>query len=52
VQCEACHGNAFDHVQDPQRPFGNVPPRDCFTCHTKENSPDFVFFKYWQMIKH
>ncbi len=52
VQCEACHGSAFEHVQDPQKPFGNVPPRDCFTCHTKENSPDFVFFKYWQQIKH
>ncbi len=52
VQCEACHGNATDHVADLQKPFGNVPPRQCYTCHTKENSPDFVFFKYWNMIKH
>lgn len=52
VQCEACHGSAADHIRDPQKPFGNVPPRNCFTCHTKENSPDFDFFKYWDMIKH
>ena len=52
VQCEACHGNAAEHVRDPQKPFGAVPPRRCFTCHTKENSPDFVFYKYWQLIKH
>jgi hypothetical protein len=52
VQCEACHGNAAEHVRDPQRPFGAVPPRRCFGCHTKENSPDFVFFKYWEQIKH
>jgi hypothetical protein len=52
VQCEACHGNAAMHVRDPQKPFGAVPPRRCFGCHTKENSPDFVFFKYWEQIKH
>jgi len=52
VQCEACHGNATDHVADPSRPYGKVQPRQCFVCHTKENSPDFVFFKYWDMIKH
>ncbi|HEY3174985.1 MAG TPA: multiheme c-type cytochrome [Candidatus Polarisedimenticolia bacterium] len=52
VQCEACHGNATEHLRDASKPFGNVPPRSCFTCHTKENSPDFAFFKYWDMIKH
>ena len=52
VQCEACHGNASQHVLAPDKPYGSVPPRTCFTCHTKENSPDFVFFKYWDMIKH
>jgi len=52
VQCEACHGNAAQHVRDPQKAFGAVPPRRCFGCHTKENSPDFVFFKYWEQIKH
>lgn len=52
VQCEACHGNASEHVLDPSRPFGKVPPRACFSCHTRENSPEFVFFKYWHKIKH
>ena len=52
VQCEACHGNAADHVRNPQQPFGKVPPRNCFTCHTKENSPDFAFFKYWDKVRH
>ncbi|HET6373605.1 MAG TPA: multiheme c-type cytochrome [Candidatus Polarisedimenticolia bacterium] len=52
VQCEACHGNATEHLKDLQKPFGKVPPRLCFTCHTKENSPEFVFFKYWEKIKH
>jgi hypothetical protein len=52
VQCEACHGNAAEHVRDPQKAYGAVPPRRCFGCHTKENSPDFVFFKYWEAIKH
>lgn len=52
VQCEACHGDATGHVADLQKPYGDVPPRQCFTCHTKENSPDFVFFPYWDMIKH
>ncbi len=52
VQCEACHGNGTAHVKDVERPYGKVPPRQCFTCHTKENSPDFVFFKYWNQIKH
>jgi len=52
VQCEACHGNGAEHVSNPQQPFGKVPPRNCFTCHTKENSPDFAFFKYWDKIRH
>ncbi|MGH9869463.1 MAG: multiheme c-type cytochrome [Candidatus Polarisedimenticolia bacterium] len=52
VQCEACHGNAAEHIRDPQKEFGAVPPRRCFGCHTKENSPDFVFYKYWNQIKH
>lgn len=52
VQCEACHGSAALHVRDTSKPYGSVPPRACYTCHTKENSAEFSFFKYWQAIKH
>lgn len=52
VQCEACHGTGAVHVLDAARPYGRVAPRVCYTCHTRENSPDFSFFKYWEQIKH
>lgn len=52
VQCEACHGSASIHVLDATVPYGRVAPRVCYTCHTKENSPEFSFFKYWDAIKH
>lgn len=52
VQCEACHGNAAPHVQDTSQPYGDVSPRGCYTCHTKERSPEFSYLKYWQAIKH
>lgn len=52
VHCEACHGSAALHVLDAARPYGRVQPRVCYTCHTKENSPEFSFFKYWEEIKH
>ncbi len=52
VQCEACHGGAAGHPESPERVYGDAPPRTCFVCHTKENSPDFVFFPYWEKIRH
>jgi len=52
VQCEACHGIGAAHVKESSAPYGSVPPRVCFTCHTRENSPDFSFFKYWKIIEH
>ena len=52
VQCEACHGAGASHSESPGTAYGRVAPRDCFACHTKENSPDFSFFKYWDLIKH
>lgn len=52
VHCEACHGSAAVHLTDSSRPYGRVAPRVCYTCHTKENSPEFSFFKYWETIKH
>lgn len=52
VQCEACHGSGEEHVKSPGDPYGSVAPRTCYSCHTKENSPDFSFFKYWAIVKH
>ena len=52
VQCEACHGDATGHPENPEKPYGDTPPRTCFVCHTEENSPDFVFFPYWNKIRH
>ncbi|MBI3449791.1 MAG: hypothetical protein HY049_12850 [Acidobacteria bacterium] len=53
VQCEACHGIAGAHIQDTSRQgYGRVAPRVCYACHTRENSPEFSFYKYWEQIKH
>jgi hypothetical protein len=52
VQCEACHDSGAQHIQNTSEPYGAVPPRACFSCHTRENSPDFSFFKYWKIIEH
>jgi len=52
VQCEACHGTGSVHLQDTAKTYGRVAPRVCYTCHTKENSPDFSFPRYWEQIKH
>lgn len=53
VQCEACHGPASRHLEDPTRPYGKVGvPEGCLPCHTRENSPDFEPLSYWAKIKH
>jgi len=52
VQCEACHGHGSGHLRDSSATYGAVAPRTCFACHTRENSPEFSFFKYWNTIKH
>jgi hypothetical protein len=53
VQCEACHGPASRHLEDPTRPYGKVGiPEGCLPCHTRENSPDFEPVSYWAKIKH
>ena len=53
VQCEACHGPASRHLEDPTRSYGKVGvPEGCLPCHTRENSPDFEPVSYWAKIKH
>ncbi|MDH5693104.1 MAG: multiheme c-type cytochrome [Gammaproteobacteria bacterium] len=56
VQCESCHGGAADHVSNRgATPVQNKdwnPQQMCAQCHIQKHSPDFVFEKYWPLIRH
>ena len=52
VQCEACHGPAARHIDNPGAPYGRTGKATCEGCHTTERSPSFDFDVYWPKIKH
>ncbi len=52
VQCEACHGNGYDHVRDPKLPTTKDPSTVCTDCHNAEQSPAFDFVERWSRIRH
>jgi hypothetical protein len=52
VQCEACHGPARDHPEDPSLTLQPVRISDCTVCHDAENSPEFNYYSYWPRIRH
>ncbi len=53
VGCEECHGAASEHVKDPKKhKLGPVHPTKCTKCHDFEQTPDFDYNDYWQMIEH
>jgi hypothetical protein len=52
VQCEACHGNGYEHSNDPDVATGTDARGVCVSCHNAEQSPDFDFGTWWPRIAH
>jgi cytochrome c554/c'-like protein len=52
VGCEACHGPSSLHPEPTQSGYGKVDVTFCVTCHTRENSPDYVPAEYIPKVIH
>ncbi|UCF68891.1 MAG: hypothetical protein JSV80_06275 [Acidobacteriota bacterium] len=52
VSCEACHGGAAEHVEVPERPYGNATLATCTSCHTAEQDPAFNYYRDRQLVDH
>jgi len=52
VGCEACHGPSSRHPESVQAGFGKTSVSGCVTCHTRENSPDYVPATYIPKVIH
>jgi len=52
VGCEACHGPSSRHPESIQAGFGRTSVSGCVTCHTRENSPDYVPATYIPKVIH
>ncbi|MCZ6531612.1 MAG: multiheme c-type cytochrome [SAR324 cluster bacterium] len=64
VQCENCHGPARAHALNPKANRPGLDPRRgagrsarsgesvCRSCHVGSHSPNFVFERYWPIIRH
>jgi len=52
VGCEACHGPSSRHPESIQAGFGRTSVSACVTCHTRENSPDYVPAEYIPKVIH
>jgi predicted CXXCH cytochrome family protein len=52
VQCESCHGLDLRHLSDFSEPMKKVEKSVCLKCHTEEQSPDFEYSTYREIIRH
>jgi hypothetical protein len=52
IQCESCHGNGSEHAANPEIETTGNSRGVCKDCHNADQSPDFVFEKYWEEIRH
>ena len=51
VGCESCHGPGAGHPGGATA-FSPVAEERCLKCHTEQNSPDFVYEEYAEVVKH
>ena len=52
VGCEACHGPSSRHPEPTEAGYGRIDVSSCVTCHTRENSPDYVPAEYIPKVIH
>lgn len=54
VGCESCHGPSRGHVVEPKvrTAYFEQTENHCGSCHDRENSPEFLYAKYWPKIQH
>lgn len=53
VGCESCHGAGAAHSAAPKRiRMSKIGRETCISCHSLDNSPNFVFDRYWAKVTH
>ena len=52
VQCKLVMAPAPNVKMPRMTTIAGPPPAGCVVCHDRDNSPDFVFQKYWPLVAH